>query len=75
MFGQFEHCFDTLVLEASYATWHSKFAIGLTSPALLAYNSAGVWKDEDHPDTQSEEDIERWINNLRSAWVVGILCA
>jgi hypothetical protein len=27
--------------------------------------AAGAWKDEDHPDLATDEDIDRWIANLR----------
>ncbi len=32
--------------------------------------SAGAWKDEDHPDLATEEDIDRYIHDLRSSWKV-----
>ena len=27
--------------------------------------TAGAWKDEDHPEMATEEDIERWLAELR----------
>jgi hypothetical protein len=29
--------------------------------------SAGAWKDEDHPELATEEDIDRWIEKQRKA--------
>lgn len=26
-----------------------------------------IWKDEDHPDMLTNEDIDRWVRNLREA--------
>lgn len=30
--------------------------------------SAGAWKDEDHPELATSEDIDRYIRELRSTW-------
>lgn len=30
--------------------------------------AAGAWRDEDHPELQTEENLRRWIASLRSAW-------
>lgn len=30
--------------------------------------SAGAWKDEDHPELRTEEDIERWLAEMRRSW-------
>ncbi|MBI2908703.1 MAG: hypothetical protein HYX92_13760 [Chloroflexi bacterium] len=27
--------------------------------------TAGAWKDEDHPDLMTDEDVERFIDELR----------
>ena len=29
--------------------------------------AAGCWSDEDHPDLQSDEDIDRWLSELRQS--------
>jgi predicted transcriptional regulator len=31
--------------------------------------SAGAWTDENHPEMQTEADIDRWLAQLRSGWV------
>jgi hypothetical protein len=31
--------------------------------------SAGAWKDEDHPEMLTDEDIDRWLSQLRSGWL------
>ncbi|NKQ34803.1 MAG: hypothetical protein HF973_04215 [Chloroflexi bacterium] len=31
--------------------------------------SAGAWRDENHPDMLTDEDIDAWLRNLRSSWV------
>lgn len=50
----------------------SRFVSEATRKALarlrLAYalkRGAGAWKDEDHPDLQTIEDIHRWLEELR----------
>jgi len=30
--------------------------------------TAGLWTDENHPEMQTEDDIDRWLNQLRSGW-------
>ncbi|HFE65634.1 MAG TPA: hypothetical protein ENJ93_00105 [Chloroflexi bacterium] len=36
---------------------------------LTAINeSAGIWRDENHPDMLSDTDIDNWLKNLRSSW-------
>ena len=30
--------------------------------------TAGVWKDEDYPELATDEDIERYIHDLRASW-------
>ncbi|HID53629.1 MAG TPA: CopG family transcriptional regulator [Anaerolineae bacterium] len=30
--------------------------------------SAGAWRDENHPDMLTDEDIDAWLRNLRSSW-------
>lgn len=39
--------------------------------------AAGCWSDEDHPEMQTAEDIDRWLADLRRPWdehlaVVGV---
>lgn len=30
--------------------------------------TAGSWADENHPEMQSDDDIDTWLVNLRSGW-------
>jgi predicted transcriptional regulator len=30
--------------------------------------AAGCWSDEAHPDIKTEEDMERWLADLRRPW-------
>lgn len=30
--------------------------------------AAGAWKDEDHPEFQTDEGIDRWLSELRGSW-------
>ena len=30
--------------------------------------TAGLWHDEDHPALQTDEDIDRWLGELRQSW-------
>ncbi len=30
--------------------------------------TAGCWSDEDHPELQTDEDIDRWLAELRASW-------
>ena len=30
--------------------------------------AAGAWSDENHPDMRTDEDIDRWLEDLRRSW-------
>ena len=30
--------------------------------------AAGTWSDQDHPDLHTDQDIDRWLSNLRHSW-------
>ena len=30
--------------------------------------TAGAWSDENHPEMRTDEDIDRWLSDLRRAW-------
>ncbi|MEJ5197789.1 MAG: hypothetical protein WHX53_02590 [Anaerolineae bacterium] len=30
--------------------------------------AAGAWSDANHPEMATEEDIDRWLAELRSSW-------
>ena len=39
--------------------------------------AAGCWRDEDHPEMRTDEDMDRWLADLRRSWdehlaVVGV---
>ncbi|HET7090050.1 MAG TPA: hypothetical protein VFL17_15545 [Anaerolineae bacterium] len=36
--------------------------------AAVLEETAGAWKDTDHPDMRTPEDIDRWLSNLRGTW-------
>jgi hypothetical protein len=31
--------------------------------------TAGAWSDENHPEMLTDEDIDRWLAELRRSWV------
>lgn len=30
--------------------------------------TAGCWSDEDHPELKTDEDIDRWLSEIRQSW-------
>lgn len=30
--------------------------------------AAGAWSDENHPDMRTDEEIDRWLDDLRRSW-------
>lgn len=30
--------------------------------------TAGAWSDQSHPEMRTEEDIDRWLRDLRRSW-------
>jgi len=30
--------------------------------------TAGSWSDQNHPEMRTDEDIDRWLDNLRQSW-------
>jgi len=30
--------------------------------------TAGAWSDGNHPEMETEEDIDRWIDDIRASW-------
>jgi hypothetical protein len=32
-------------------------------------DSAGAWRDEDHPDLKTPEDVERYVRRMRQTWM------
>ena len=33
--------------------------------------SGGAWREEDHPDLHTPEDVERYIRRMRETWMPG----
>ena len=31
--------------------------------------SAGAWRDEDHPDLRTPDDVDRYVRRLRETWM------
>ena len=42
--------------------------LALLRQRRAARNAAGAWKDEDHPELQTDEDLARWIAEIRGQW-------
>lgn len=42
--------------------------LALAEQIIAIEESAGAWTDEHHPDLQTEEDIDRWLIELRKGW-------
>ncbi len=30
--------------------------------------TAGAWSDQNHPEMRTDEDIDRWLSDLRRSW-------
>jgi predicted transcriptional regulator len=44
--------------------------LALLEQVVALDESAGAWSDENHPEMQDEEAIDRWLTALRSSWQV-----
>ncbi len=40
----------------------------LIEQMLVLDETAGAWSDARHPDMRTDEDIDRWIDDLRAPW-------
>lgn len=40
----------------------------VTEQLAVLEETAGAWSDENHPDLDSPEAIERWVRDLRKSW-------
>ncbi len=45
-----------------------QLAIAEQSAALAA--AAGSWTDEDYPHLRTNQDIDRWLGELRASWII-----
>jgi Arc/MetJ-type ribon-helix-helix transcriptional regulator len=32
--------------------------------------TSGLWSDEDYPEFATDEDIDRWLRELRASWTI-----
>jgi hypothetical protein len=46
----------------------TKEKLALLRQQQAVRNAAGSWKDEDHPELQTEEDLTRWLGEIRGSW-------
>ena len=53
----------------------SRFIIGAIEERLALEEqlaaldeTAGAWSDKNHPDMRTDEDIDRWLEDLRRSW-------
>ncbi len=42
--------------------------IELAEQAAAFDEAAGLWKDEEYPHLKTDDDVDHWLNNLRSGW-------
>lgn len=42
--------------------------LALEEQLAVLDETAGAWTDENHPEMKTDEDIERWLTNLRASW-------
>ncbi len=42
--------------------------LALQEQLAVIEETAGCWSDEDHPELRTEEDIDRWLTELRWSW-------
>ncbi len=41
--------------------------LAILEQAIAIEESAGAWRDEDYPDMATDEDIDRWLAELRGS--------
>ncbi len=44
--------------------------LALQEQSAAIEEAAGCWSDADHPELQTDEDIDRWLVELRQSWDV-----
>lgn len=49
--------------------------LALEEQSAAIEEAAGCWRDEDHPELQTDEDIERWLLQLRASWDMNLSSA
>jgi metal-responsive CopG/Arc/MetJ family transcriptional regulator len=42
--------------------------LALEEQVTALEETAGAWSDQHHPEMRTDEDIDRWLADLRSSW-------
>ncbi|MCU0500181.1 MAG: hypothetical protein MUC51_00180 [Anaerolineae bacterium] len=42
--------------------------LALEEQNLALAETAGAWSEQNHPEMRSDEDIDRWLSELRRSW-------
>jgi hypothetical protein len=42
--------------------------LALEEQVAALEETAGAWSDQNHPEMRTDEDIDRWLADLRSSW-------
>lgn len=42
--------------------------LALEEQLAVLDETAGAWTDENHPEMKTDDDIDRWLTNLRASW-------
>jgi hypothetical protein len=42
--------------------------LALEEQVVALEETAGAWSDHNHPEMRTDEDIDRWLADLRSSW-------
>ncbi len=45
--------------------------LALAEQQAAIEETAGAWRDENHPDMRTGEDVDRWLADLRQGWDTG----
>lgn len=47
--------------------------LALEEQVVALETTAGIWKDENHPDMQTDEEIDQWLTKLRKSWSIPLI--
>jgi Arc/MetJ-type ribon-helix-helix transcriptional regulator len=42
--------------------------LALEEQVAVLDEAAGAWTDENHPEMLTDQDVERWLDDLRRSW-------
>jgi len=42
--------------------------LALEEQSVALAETAGAWSDQNHPEMRTDEDIDRWLGELRRPW-------